>query len=66
MEILLIILFAIAIFLSVIYGFFYFIWKAFKILYATFPLISLAIFTILFLLFIKKNKKTKIQNFFNH
>lgn len=44
-------------------GFFYFIWKAFKILYATFPLISLAIFTILFLLFIKKIKKLKFKTF---
>lgn len=61
-----IIIFILFAFILIINGFpefVYLVWKAFKRFDITYPLISLAIFTILFLLFIKKNKKLKFKTF---
>lgn len=63
MQILLSLLFGFFIFIGVFLEFFYFAWKAFRLFDAAYPLISLAIFTILILLIIKIIRKISFKKF---
>lgn len=63
MQILLSLLFGFFIFIGIFLEFFYFAWKAFRLFDAAYPLISLAIFTILILLIIKIIRKISFKKF---
>lgn len=63
MQILLSLLFGFFIFIGIVLEFFYFVWRAFKLFDAAYPLISLAIFTILILLIIKIIRKISFKKF---
>ncbi|ULO02082.1 putative membrane protein [Campylobacter sp. RM5004] len=63
MQILLSLVFGFFIFIGVFLEFFYFAWRAFKLFDAAYPLISLAIFTILILLIIKIIRKISFKKF---